>query len=110
MSMIEIFNVNPINKNGVLASCSVRIVPWKMTMHHITIIEQGQNRWINLPSRSFESKTGEKKYEELITFDDSTVKKRFRDQIMQHIDKLIMESGGELKAELAIKETDECPF
>lgn len=106
--LIEISDINPVMKNNLLATCTVHIKPWKIKLHEVTIFEKGQNRWVGLPSRQYES-NGEKKYMELITFDSESVKKRFRDQICLAVDKFLA-SNPDCKPEDVIKEDDQIPW
>lgn len=107
--MIEVTNINPVHKNSLLATCDVHIIPWKITLNEIKIFEKGANRWIGMPSREFVNDAGEKKYIELVTFDNDGIKNRFRNQIMAAIDKYLA-GNPEMKMEDAIKETDDVPF
>jgi len=106
--MIEVSNINPVNKNSLLATCSVYIKPWHIFLHEVTIFQKGANRWVGMPSRQFES-GGEKKYVELITFDSDAVKKRFRDQIMVAVDKFL-DANPDCTPEDVIKEDQDFPF
>lgn len=107
--MIEVLNINAIEKGSLLATCSVRILPWKLTLHEVKIFQKGANRWIGMPSRDHINDMGEKKYTELMTFDDESVKNRFRNQIMGAIDKYLA-SNPEMKPEDVIQPDDEIPF
>lgn len=107
--MIEIQNINPVGKGSLLATCDVHIIPWKMTLHEVKIFEKGAQRWLGMPSKEFTNDLGEKKYTDLVTFDNDGVKNRFRNQIMEAVDKFLAQNP-ELKAEDAIKQTDEFPF
>lgn len=107
--MIEVSNINPVQKGSLLATCSVRIVPWKLTMHDVKIFEKGANRWLGMPAKEFTNDHGEKKYTELMTFDCDAVKNRFRSQVMGAIDKFLSENP-DMKPEDVIKEDDGLPF
>lgn len=107
--MIEILNVHPIKKGTLLASCDVRIVPWKFTFHRVTIFEKGAQRWMSLPSEKYTNDAGEVKYKPLGSFDSPEILERFRGQIMKEIDKYL-EKNPDLKPEDVVKETDELPF
>jgi len=107
--MIEVLNIFPINKNSLVATCDVHIIPWKLTLKEVKIFEKGANRWIGLPAREHVNEAGEKKYIELIAFDSESVKVSFRNQIMGAIDKYMAENP-ELKLEDAIKSTEDFPF
>lgn len=107
--MIEVLNINPVNKNSLLATCDVRINPWKLTLHDVKIFEKGSNRWIGMPAKEFTNNLGEKKYTDLITFDGEVIKSRFRAQVMGAIDKF-MEKNPDLTPEDVIKVDNEFPF
>ncbi len=107
--MFEIQNIQAVNKGSLLARCDVHIIPWKMTLHDVTVFEKGANRWIGMPSKEFVDKAGEKKYVELITWDNDSVKNRFRNQIMGAIDKYL-EGNPDMKPEDVVKEDDDFPF
>lgn len=107
--MLEVQNIHPINKGSLLATCSVHIIPWKLTLHDVKIFEKGANRWITMPSKDFMNEMGEKKYTELLTFDNDGVKNAFRSQIMGAIDKYLA-SNPDMKVEDIVKEDDLFPF
>lgn len=107
--MIEVQNINAVNKGSLLATCDVHILPWKLTLHEIKIFEKGVNRWIGMPAREFTNDLGEKKYVDLVTFDNDGVKNRFRNQIMSAIDKYLA-SNPEMVPEDLIKEEEDLPF
>lgn len=106
--MIEVTNINPVQKGSLLATCSVRIIPWKLTMHDVKIFEKGSNRWIGMPAKEFTNELGEKRYTELMTFDCEAVKNRFRSQIMGAIDKFLS-ANPDMKPEDVITD-EEIPF
>ena len=107
--MLEVQNINAIHKGSLLATCDVHIIPWKMTLHEIKIFEKGANRWIGMPAKEFVNDLGEKKYTDLITFDNDGIKNRFRNQIMGAVDKYLA-SNLDMKPEDVVKECDEPPF
>lgn len=106
--MLEVKNINPINKGSLLASCDVHIKPWKMTLLDIKIFEKGANRWITLPSKEFTNEAGEKRYTELLAFDSEAIKNRFRSQILTAVDEFLA-GNPEMVVEQVIKEED-LPF
>lgn len=107
--MIEVLNINPIQKGNLLATCDVHIKPWKLTMIEVKIFEKGANRWINLPSKEFTTETGEKKYTEMLVFDTEVIKNRFRAQILKAVDEYLA-GNPEMKFEDVIKQEEELPF
>lgn len=107
--MLEVQNINAVNKGSLLATCDVHISPWKMTLHDVKIFQKGNNRWIGMPSKDFTDNFGEKKYTDLITFDNDNVKTRFRNQIMGAIDKFLSQNP-DMTPEDVIKPEDDVPF
>ena len=107
--MIEVENINAVNKGSLLAICDVHIIPWKMRLHEVKVFQKGANRWIGMPAKEYTNDMGEKKYTDLITFDNEAVKNRFRNQIMGAIDKYLV-SNPDMKPEDVVKEGDEMPF
>lgn len=107
--MIEVQNINAVNKGSLLATCDVHIVPWKLTLHDIKIFEKGANRWIGMPAKEFTTDMGEKKYTDLVTFDNDGVKNRFRNQIMGAIDKYLA-SNPDMVPEPVITDNEDLPF
>ncbi len=107
--MLEVQNINRVDKGSLLATCDVHIKPWKMTLHEVKIFQKGASRWLGMPSKEYTSDLGEKKYTDLVTFDNEGVKNRFRSQIMGAIDEY-MASNPDMKPENVINEDDEIPF
>lgn len=108
-NVIEVLNIKPINKNSLLAVCDVRIVPWKLTLKEVKIFEKGTNRWISLPAKQSQMPDGNMRYDELIAFDNDSIKQRFRDQIMEAVDAFLA-TNPDMKPEDAIKFDDDLPF
>ncbi len=107
--MIEVQNINPVGKGSLLAVCDVHIKPWCLTLHEVKIFEKGANRWLGMPSKDFTNEQGEKKYTDLITFDNDGVRNRFRSQVMGAVDKYLAENP-EMKLEELVKADDDLPF
>lgn len=107
--MLEIQNIQPINKGNLLAQCDVHIIPWKMTLREVKVFQKGENRWIGMPSRDFINNAGEKKYVDLVDWDNEGIKNRFRSQIMGAVDKFLA-ANPDMKQEDVVKEDDQVPF
>jgi len=107
--MLEVQNIEAVHKGSLLAKCSVHIVPWQLTLHDVKIFEKGVNRWIGLPAKEYTNEMGEKRYTELVTFDNDGVKNRFRSQIMGAIDKYLAQNP-DMTPEPVITEEDPLPF
>lgn len=106
--MIEVLDIEPINKGTMLAKCSVRIIPWKMTLVDVIIFEKGQNRWITMPCKSYMNDAGEKKFIELVKFDTDAIKNRFREQVMEEINAFLT-VNPEMKPDDVVTD-EELPF
>lgn len=106
--MIEVTNVNLINKGSLLASCDVYIQPWDMEICDVKVFTKGTSRWIGMPSKKVNT-DGVDKYSDLIQFRKESTRNRFRTQIMAAIDKYI-ENNPNLEPVDLIKPTDEIPF
>lgn len=107
--MIEIEDIEPINKGALLAKCNVHIKPWKLRLHEVKIFERGAERFLGMPSQTYEGADGSIKYKELVTFDNSFSRKRFFEQVLAAIDAYI-ETNPDLEPEPLIKEDEEAPF
>lgn len=110
--MIEVFNINPINKGDLLASCSVSIIPWKLRIHNVVVFQKGVNRWVCMPRERYES-NGEIKYKDLMEFSDNGAAKRFRDQVTEAVEEAVEEyiaKNGDMVAEDVIKSDEPFPF
>lgn len=65
---MEILNFESINKGHLLAKFTIRIKDWgNLTINEVLLFEKEGNRWINLPSRSYD-KGGKKKNFPLVFF------------------------------------------
>jgi hypothetical protein len=106
--MIEIQNINAVNKGSLLATCDVYIKPWHYTFLNVMIFEKGAQRWFSMPTIDKEV-GGELKRFETGKWDSDAVKNRFRNQIMGAIDKFLAQNP-EMKPEDVIKEDEDLPF
>ncbi len=107
--MIEVSNIQAVNKGSLLAKCDVYIVPWDLELCEVKVFEKGANKWLGMPSREFTNQMGEKKYIELINFRKETTKTRFRSQILEAVDKFLS-ANPDMKMPDLIKEDEPLPF
>lgn len=108
--VIEVSNVKPIGKNSLLASCTVRIVPWKLTLTEVNVFQKGNQRWVGMPARKVESKDGgEPRYFEQMQWDNNEVAQRFRNQVVEAVDAWLI-ANPEMKPEPVVTAEDEVPF
>jgi len=107
--MIEINNIEKIEKGSLLALCDVHIKPWKLTLKEVKIFQKGANRWIGMPSRDYLQADGSKKYIELMEWDNEGVKNSFKSQIIGAVDEFLARNPG-LEPVAAVKEEELFPF
>lgn len=107
--VIQISNVQAVQKNSLFATCDVYIRPLDLELCRVCIFQKGANRWLGMPSAKWEGKDGETKFEELVKFRSDATKKRFRDQVMQAIDKYLMQNPN-LDPEPFVDEMSALPF
>lgn len=107
--MIEVENIEKIDKGALLAMCDVHIKPWKLTLCEVKIFQKGQNMFLGMPSRSFTNDAGDTKYVELIKFDSDSVKKRFQSQILKAVEEYL-EKNPNMEPEPIIVEDEAAPF
>ena len=107
--MIEVRNIEAINKGNLLASCDVRIVPWQFTFIGVKIFQKGDQRWISLPSKEKTDAYGATSYQPIGSFDTDSILKRFRNQVMPHIDAYLA-ANPTMEPEPVIVATDVFPF
>jgi hypothetical protein len=106
--VIVVYNIEPVNKGSLIARCDVTITPWKMNLHGVNIFQKGTQKWLGMPSRQWE-KDGETKWLEMISWADAPTAKRFRDQVMEAVDKYLA-TNPDMKPEPVVKEDDDLPF
>lgn len=107
--MIEIQNIDRIDKGSLLMKCDVYIKPWRLVLKEVKVFQKGVQRWIGMPSREVLGSDGIRKYHELIDFDSDSVKKRFREQILKKVQE-VLETDPEVGIADPIQETEEMPF
>ena len=105
--MIEIQNIQPIQKGSLLAACDVYIKPWHLTLYDVKLFEKGAQRWVAMPSKELVSDTGAKTYKEMLKFDDCA-RKRFHSQVVEAVDAYLL-GNPDLKVPDVIVD-EELPF
>lgn len=99
---MDIKNYRPINKGCLQACFDVFIDEWGMTIRDCCLFEKEGRKWINLPSRQYQSKEGTTKNFDYIVFEKER-KERFQKACLEKI------SSGQVQQ--TVKETNEVlPF
>lgn len=79
-------------ESGSLRGFFSIVLPSGMIIHDCALFEKSVRRWINLPTRHYESQGGERKFAAIITFADRDAEDRFRLQALDAIDKHVSEA------------------
>ena len=87
---IAIANWEPRIKNTLRGFFSATL-PSGMILHHLSLHEKGENRWIGLPAREWSNSQGIKQYAKLIEFRDRATADRFRDALLGALDQYLAE-------------------
>jgi hypothetical protein len=58
-----------------------------MVIHNLTVHAKGEARWVGMPAREWTNEQGVKQYSPLIEFRDRATASRFRDQVLDALDK-----------------------
>jgi hypothetical protein len=85
---ITIANWQPRIKNRLRGFFSATL-PSGMVLHHLTLHEKGETRWIGLPAREWINEQGVKQYAKLIEFSDRVTSDKFRDAVLAALDRYL---------------------
>ena len=107
--MIEIQNIERVDKGSLLAKCDVYVKPWHLILREVKVFQKGDRRWVGMPAKEGMGHDGVKIYSELVEFDSDGVKKRFRSLIMDAVDAYI-EKNPSMTPEPIFGQQDEMPF
>lgn len=88
----QISNWRP-RESGSLRGFFSLLLPSNMIIHDCQLFEKGDRRWINLPTRQYESQ-GERKFAPIIEFSDRDAEDRFRHQALSALDRHFAEAQG----------------
>jgi DNA-binding cell septation regulator SpoVG len=87
---IIIADWKPHTKNTLRGFFSATL-PSGMVIHNVTVHEKGEARWISLPSREWTNDQGIRQFAKLIEFTDRATANKFRDQVLDALDKHLAE-------------------
>jgi DNA-binding cell septation regulator SpoVG len=85
---ITIAGWKPLTKNTLRGFLSVNL-PSGMVIHNVTVHEKDKARWVGLPAREWTNDQGEKQYTRLVEFRDRATANRFRDAVLDALDKYL---------------------
>jgi hypothetical protein len=67
------------------------ILPSGLVFHDLMLHEKNSSRWISFPAREYKDATGNKQYARFIEFTDRAVADRFRDAVLEALDRYLEE-------------------
>lgn len=111
---MEIVDYKEINKNCLQGFFDLKIEKWgNFIIRELAIFNKGNERWIAYPSKKYES-AGKTKYYSFVTFEDPAFDKKFKEDVMNCLDKYLKTKQTNNKIDNIkdsnIPEQDELPF
>jgi hypothetical protein len=91
---IIISDWKPLTKNTLRGFFSASL-PSGMILRSVMLHEKGEARWIGLPAREWTNDRGEKQFSKLIEFSNREVADKFRDTMLEALDRYLAGLGGE---------------
>ena len=76
---------------GSLKGFFTASLPSGLVLHSLMLHEKGEARWVGFPSREWTNDQGEKQYARFIEFRDRRTADRFRDALLDALDKHLAE-------------------
>lgn len=83
--MIEVLGFREVNKGCLESKINIKDKKRGLILYKIGVFNKNGSRWITLPQEEYEN-NGEKKYFQLIKFDDPKEYKQFQDSVLKAID------------------------
>jgi hypothetical protein len=83
---IVIADWKPHQKNTLIGFFSATL-PSGMVLHNLMLHQKGDARWIGFPAREWTDQQGSKQYTRFVEFRDRAAADRFRDQILDALDR-----------------------
>lgn len=105
---MEITKYRELNKGNLLGFASVKISKWGFYINDLAIFSKNGNRWINFPSRSYESPEGTK-YASYCGFEEKEMKSSFDSKFFECLDKYLQDQPSKEESSSNFK-PDDMPF
>jgi hypothetical protein len=83
---IAISGWKPHSKNTLRGFFSATL-PSGMVLHNLMLHEKGEARWVGFPAREWTNQEGQKQFAKLVEFIDRRTAERFRDAVLDALDK-----------------------
>ena len=98
--MIEITNFKLLNKGSLIAQFTAKMVKWGgLQIREITLFNNGNKKWLNMPSRQYEDGEGKKKYFAYLAYEERTLDDKFKAAIMDAVEAYMSKNLTERPAE-----------
>ena len=88
---IRATNLRPIGKGPVKATVDIEVPPWRLAFRGCLWFQKDGKEWINLPSRAWTDRAGNRKFSNLIEFTDRSTSERFQQAALAAVHEL---AGG----------------
>jgi len=103
--MIEILKFELLNKGSLVAKFNVKMHKWGgLVIRECTLFENNGKKWVNLPSKAYES-DGKKKYMSYLFYEEKELDDKFKEMIKQAAEEMKEKCGN-----LGIENNEEIPF
>ena len=90
---VRVINWRKLEKGTLRGFFDVEL-PSGMVLKECSLHEKGDSRWVNAPSRKFEGKGGETKYQRLVDFSSRRIAERFRSDVLHALDALLQPANA----------------
>ncbi len=84
--MIECIQYRPQNKGNFLGFATIFVPSWGVELYGFTLFQKDGKRWVNMPSKDYVDKEGNKKFSQFMKFRDPVHKSAFCIQVKDAID------------------------
>lgn len=84
---IEITSVKKVDDKPWMATCDAYVKMLDFDFNEIKVFQKGDRIWVSMPSRSFQTKEGEYKYQDFGTFRNADRQKKFKEQVANEFSK-----------------------
>lgn len=89
MLKIQVLDIRGVRNNTLKATAKVQIEDFGMVINDVKLFVKGENHWVQMPSKSYES-NGEKKYFPLVQFTNKEIEKEIlttvADEMLKHFE------------------------
>lgn len=111
--MIECTKFTSFPKGSFQGYANIYVEKWGVEIIGCSLFMKDGKRWVNLPSKEYTNKEGEKKYQPLFFFKDKSHYETFCNQVKEAIDKYCAENHTESPKppeQFEAFNDSECPF